>query len=118
VRATEPVRVGDAVKGREPLMDAVEGESVTGPEEGTRNPEELFQTVLHGDVDRALKALPVAFREAVILADLEGLTYREIAEVLGCPLGTVMSRLARGRRLLRRLLRDFAREHGWVERDE
>jgi RNA polymerase sigma-70 factor (ECF subfamily) len=80
--------------------------------------EEFFQTVLHGDVDRALKALPLPFREVVILADLEGLSYREIAEVVGCPVGTVMSRLARGRGLLRQALGRFAREHGYVKESE
>ena len=80
------------------------------------NPEEEFlQTVVHGDVDRALRALPVVFREAVILADLEGLSYKEVAEVLGCPTGTVMSRLSRGRGLLRQSLRGFAREHGYLK---
>jgi RNA polymerase sigma-70 factor, ECF subfamily len=83
------------------------------------NPEEeFFQTVLHGDVDRALAALPLPFREAVALTDLEGLSYKEVAEVLGCPIGTVMSRLARGRALLRRSLRRFAREHGYVRESE
>lgn len=86
---------------------------------GEPSPEEtFFQTVLHGDVDRALKALPLVFREAVILVDLEGLSYREAAEVLGCPIGTVMSRLSRGRRLLRVALARFAREHGYVKEDE
>jgi RNA polymerase sigma-70 factor (ECF subfamily) len=80
------------------------------------NPEEeFFQTVLHGDVDRALKWLPLVFKEAVILADLEGLTYKEMGEVLGCPIGTVMSRLSRGREILRRLLSRFAREHGYIK---
>jgi RNA polymerase sigma-70 factor (ECF subfamily) len=83
---------------------------------GVLSPEEtFFQTVLHGDVDRALKELPLVFREAVILADLEGLSYREMAEVLGCPIGTVMSRLSRGRRVLRATLLRFAREHGYVK---
>jgi RNA polymerase sigma-70 factor (ECF subfamily) len=82
---------------------------------GRENPEEeFFQTVLHGDVDRALKALPLVFREAVILTDLEGLTYRETSDVLGCPIGTVMSRLSRGRFLLRRALQRYAREHGYL----
>ena len=81
-----------------------------------RNPEEQFlQTMLHGDVDRALTTLPLAFREAVLLVDIEGLTYREVADVLGCPIGTVMSRLSRGRALLRRALGRFAREHGYVK---
>jgi len=83
------------------------------------NPEEeLLQSVLHGDVDRALKALPLPFREAVVLVDLEGLSYREVAEVVGCPVGTVMSRLSRGRSLLRQALRRFAQEHGYVREDE
>ena len=80
--------------------------------------EEFFQTVLHGDVDRSLRALPLTFREVVILDDLEGLTYKEIAQVLGCPLGTVMSRLSRGRALLRQALSAFAREHGYVKEAE
>ena len=80
--------------------------------------EEFFQTVLHGDVDRALKALPLRFREVVILADLEGLAYKEIAQVVGCPIGTVMSRLSRGRGLLRQALGRFAQEHGYVKESE
>jgi RNA polymerase sigma-70 factor (ECF subfamily) len=80
--------------------------------------EEFFQTILHGDVERALKALPLPFREAVVLADLEGLSYRDVAEVLGCPVGTVMSRLSRGRALLRRGLGRLARERGYVKEDE
>ncbi len=84
-----------------------------------RNPEEHFlQTVLHGDIDRALTGLPLGFREAVILVDIEGLTYREVAEVIGCPIGTVMSRLSRGRALLRQALGRFAREHGYVKEEE
>ncbi|OGK83847.1 MAG: hypothetical protein A2050_02915 [Candidatus Rokubacteria bacterium GWA2_73_35] len=86
---------------------------------GGATPEEQFlETALHGDVDRALRALPLAFREPIVLVDLEGLSYREAAEVLGCPVGTVMSRLSRGRRLLRRALGDFAREHGYVGEPE
>lgn len=83
------------------------------------NPEEeFFQRLLHDDIDRALRALPLPFREAVILADLEGLSYKEVAEVLGCPTGTVMSRLSRGRHLLRHLLSRFAREYGYVRESE
>jgi RNA polymerase sigma-70 factor (ECF subfamily) len=77
--------------------------SATAPASG--NPEvEFFHTVLSRDVDRALKSLPLVFREAVILVYLEGFSDREAAEVLACPVGTVMSRLSRGRRLLRHAL--------------
>ncbi len=94
-------------------------ESVTAPASARDNPEEeFFQTVLHGDVDRALRALPLVFREAVILADLGGLSYKEVAQVLGCPMGTVMSRLARGRQLLRQGLSRFARERGYIRESE
>jgi RNA polymerase sigma-70 factor (ECF subfamily) len=108
--------------GREATEDATAWESA--PESATLAPawenpeEEFFQTVLHGDVDRALKALPLAFREAVILTDLEGLSYKETSEVLGCPMGTVMSRLSRGRSLLRQALHRYAREHGYLRRSE
>jgi RNA polymerase sigma-70 factor (ECF subfamily) len=83
------------------------------------NPEERFlQTMVHGDIERALGTLPLSYREAVILVDVEGLTYREVANVLDCPIGTVMSRLSRGRALLRRGLVRFAREHGYVKKKE
>lgn len=92
-----------------------ERESATMASPTSGNPEEeFFQTVLHGDVERALSALPPTFREAVVLADLEGLSYKEIAAVAGCPVGTVMSRLSRGRHLLREALGRFAREHGYL----
>ena len=96
-----------------------EARSATEPYTGASNPEEeFFQTVLHGDIDRALKALPLPFREVVMLADLEGFSYKEIAQAVGCPLGTVMSRLSRGRALLRQALGRFAREHGYVKESE
>jgi RNA polymerase sigma-70 factor (ECF subfamily) len=90
-------------------------ESATAARPAHENPEEEFlQTVVHGDVDRALRGLPLAFREAIVLADLEGLSYKEVAEVVGCPIGTVMSR----RHLLRQALARLAREHGYIERSE
>lgn len=64
------------------------------------------------DVERALAAVPEEFRLAVILADLEDCSYKEIAEIMDCPAGTVMSRLFRGRKLLQRLLHDYAVEQG------
>jgi RNA polymerase sigma-70 factor (ECF subfamily) len=108
----------EVLQGDSPAWESAP-QGVTAPTSARDNPEEeFFQTVLHGDVDRALKALPLVFREAVILADLEGLSYKEVAEVLGCPTGTVMSRLSRGRHLLREALTRFAREHGYIKESE
>jgi RNA polymerase sigma-70 factor (ECF subfamily) len=64
------------------------------------------------DVKGALQQLPEDFRLAVYLADVEGFAYKEIAEIMGTPVGTVMSRLHRGRNQLRSLLSDYARERG------
>jgi RNA polymerase sigma-70 factor, ECF subfamily len=64
------------------------------------------------DVKNALQQLPEDFRLAVYLADVEGFSYKEIAEIMDTPIGTVMSRLHRGRRGLQRLLTDYARERG------
>lgn len=69
----------------------------------------LFAAVSREAIDAALAALPVEFREAVWLADVEEMTLAEAAEVLGCPIGTVKSRVSRGRALLRASLRDYAR---------
>lgn len=73
------------------------------------NPEaHAFTRFFEEDLDRALGTLPEEFRTVVVLADVEGFAYKEIAEMVGCPIGTVMSRLHRGRRLLQRELVDYA----------
>ena len=73
------------------------------------NPEQyFFDRLLSDDVLRAVDSLPIDFRMVVILADLQEFSYKEIAEILDVPVGTVMSRLYRGRRLLQKALAGYA----------
>ncbi|NLV44328.1 MAG: sigma-70 family RNA polymerase sigma factor [Candidatus Hydrogenedentes bacterium] len=90
----------------ESLPDA---ETTFKPNHGQR--EDLLELV-DDPVRKAVEELPDDFREAVIMADLEDMSYKEIADIMKCPLGTVMSRLYRGRKLLRDALEDYARGHG------
>src|SRR5438309_11826844 len=80
------------------------------------NPEQFFfDRLLSDDVLRAVDALPIDFRLVVILADLQEFSYKEIAEILDCPVGTVMSRLYRGRKLLQKNLLAYAVASGVVQ---
>lgn len=88
---------------------------------GLRSAEmEALDRMPHSAVTQAMNELAPDFRLAVYLADVEGFAYKEIAEIMGTPIGTVMSRLNRGRNQLRAKLADFAREQGLIggSRDE
>jgi RNA polymerase sigma-70 factor (ECF subfamily) len=97
------------------IEDAFESQLSADVAGRIKSPEEvLLQNVLDEDVQRALESLPPDYRMAVLLADLEGFSYKEIAEILDVPVGTVMSRLYRGRRLLEAAMLEYATEHGYL----
>lgn len=93
------------------LFDRVAESSIT-PET------DFLDRLPEAEVTAALEALPEQFRTAVLLADVEGFSYQEIADIVGVPIGTVMSRLHRGRKALQRTLWEYAREHGLVQEEE
>lgn len=74
--------------------------------------EALLEGIVEGDIKEAVESLPETFRIPVLLADLEGFAYKEIAEILDIPIGTVMSRLHRGRKALEKALWDYASKRG------
>lgn len=82
-------------------------------EEGNDLQSEVFSQLLADEVMTAVERLPADFRTVVILCDLEEFTYEEIAEFVDCPVGTVRSRLHRGRRLLREYLSEYASAEGY-----
>ena len=90
----------------DPLADGWIGASTL---RAMRDPEgQALRSVIQEEIVRALDAMPEEFRMVVVLADVEELSYREIADLMGCPIGTVMSRLHRGRRLLKQQLAEEA----------
>ncbi|MEI2728942.1 MAG: sigma-70 family RNA polymerase sigma factor [Candidatus Nanopelagicales bacterium] len=109
-------------KQREPLQssaDDVEDWQMAQAEShtstGLRSAEaEALDQLPDGDIKEAMASIPEDFRLAVYYADVEGFAYKEIADIMGTPVGTVMSRLHRGRRLLRDQLTEYARERGFV----
>jgi len=74
--------------------------------------DEFLRDQMSAEIERALSELPADYRLAILLADVEDLTYEEIARVTECPIGTVMSRLNRGRKMLGRLIRTYGEGKG------
>jgi RNA polymerase sigma-70 factor (ECF subfamily) len=84
-----------------------------------RDPEQIaLLPIVEGEVRKALDALPPEFRLAVVLCDVEEFSYEEIADIMGCPIGTVMSRLHRGRKLLQKSLYAHALAMGIVKNED
>lgn len=96
----------DDIELSEALLTSHELQTEPSPEQ------HFFDRVLDAEVQQALDALPAEFREVVWLADVERFSYQEISEIASCSLGTVGSRLYRGRSLLREQLREYARQRG------
>ena len=77
-----------------------------------------YDMLFDDEIKRALEQLSGDFRMVVILADIESFSYKEIAKIIGCPMGTVMSRLSRGRRQLQIYLREYAIRGGFISRSK
>jgi RNA polymerase sigma-70 factor (ECF subfamily) len=84
-------------------------------DQGKSTEDVVLENLPDSDIKNALAQIPEEFRMVVYLADVEGFSYKEIAEIVGVPTGTVMSRLHRGRKQLREKLADYARERGYVK---
>lgn len=96
------------------MLDVSDVEAVGGLPDSETPEQEIFDKLLDDDVADALDSLPDEFRLAILLSDIEGFSYKEIAEILDCPIGTVMSRLHRGRKLLRKSLYEYAKNRGYI----
>jgi RNA polymerase sigma-70 factor (ECF subfamily) len=109
---------------REPVGVSVDGDAsfslydTIASETGASPEQELLDRIPEQEVKAALEALPDQFRIAVLLADVEGFSYKEIADITGVSIGTVMSRLHRGRKALQRALWEYARTHGLADQKE
>lgn len=103
---------------REPASEGVNFEKISPFHPSlreSRSPERVvFDELLSDDVEEALRNIPDEFRLAVWLSDMERLSYQEIAKILDCPIGTVRSRISRGRNMLREMLYEYAKKMGFI----
>jgi RNA polymerase sigma-70 factor (ECF subfamily) len=97
------------------MMDVSDAEAIGFLSERDTPEILIFDDLLDDDITKALDTLPDDFRLTLIMSDLEGFSYKEIADILDCPIGTVMSRLHRGRKLLRKNLYEYAKKNGYLK---
>jgi RNA polymerase sigma-70 factor (ECF subfamily) len=105
---------------RGPQISSLQDDGFYEPvaESGTEPDRQLFDELVSEEVEAALGNVPDDFRLTVILSDIEGMSYQDIANVTGVPIGTVRSRLARGRAILRKQLAGFAKNEGYIKENE
>ena len=96
----------------EGLVEVDAGQKIKNPEQ------EILDQVLDEDVQQAIDSLREDYRMVILLVDLEGFSYKETASILEIPVGTVMSRLYRGRRMLEKVLLQYAQNHGYLREGE
>ncbi len=101
-----------------PLQERAEAPEHTPFHEDFDSEEQLYFKMFGDEVKEALEQVPVDFRMVVLLADLQDFAYKEIAEIMDCPIGTVMSRLYRGRRMLQDELTEYAKAEGYISPED
>ena len=101
-----------------PLQERAKAPDHTPFHESYESEEQLYFKMFGDEVKDALKEVPVDFRMVVLLADLQDFAYKEIAEIMDCPIGTVMSRLYRGRRMLQSQLAEYAKGQGYISSED
>ena len=99
-------------------IDAIEPFAVFDQVQDDDPQGKFFDHIVDDEVLRAVDQLPESFRETVVLSDVEGMSYQDVAKILGVPVGTVKSRLFRGRQLLQKQLYDYAVTNGYIKRKD
>jgi len=110
-KVSEPVKVGYDII--EPYYERLAKNNSAQMMKEVEN--DVFGKMLGDEVTQALDHLPEEFKTAVVLCDLNDLSYQEIAEIMDCPTGTVRSRISRGRRMLQEILWEYAKQEGYVK---